>query len=111
MRLVLALAALAAAATTALADAPAVRPSVTLVLKDHHFTPSRVTVPAGQEIEIVLINQDAALEEFDSVDLKVEEDVTPKATIHFFVRALTPGDYQFMGEKHADTAQGVLMAK
>jgi plastocyanin len=84
--------------------------AVSLVLKDHRFTPDRVTVPAGRQIRIELANQDAALEEFDSQDMHVEKDVTPHAKTSFTVGPLKPGTYSFMGELHADTASGVLVA-
>lgn len=84
--------------------------TVTLTLKDHRFSPDKVTVPAGQKIRIELINQDPAMEEFDSEDLKVERDVTPKGRVTFSVGPLQPGTYAFIGELHADTASGELTA-
>jgi|WetSurMetagenome_2_1015567.scaffolds.fasta_scaffold233981_2 hypothetical protein len=106
--------ALALAGTAALAadDAPnAASPgNVTLTLKDHRFTPSTFTVPAGQRTRITLINRDAASEEFDSHDLKVEEVVTPMARTSFWIGPLKPGDYSFMGEFHPGTAQGKVTA-
>jgi hypothetical protein len=83
------------------ADAP-----VTLVLKDHRFTPEVVEAPAGRPIRVRLINQDGALEEFDSQDLGVEQDVTPHGETTFTLKPLKPGTYSFMGELHADTASG-----
>jgi plastocyanin len=85
-------------------------PSVVLTLNDHRFSPSAVTVPAGQTIRIELINRDAASEEFDSVDLGVEKDVTPNGRASFTVGPLKPGTYRFMGELHADTASGAIRA-
>jgi hypothetical protein len=100
-------AAIGAAATTAAAEgADAVR----LVLKDHRFTPDEVHVPAGRKIRIELVNQDAASEEFDSEDLQVEKDVTPHGRASFEIGPLAPGRYSFMGELHADTASGVVVA-
>lgn len=84
--------------------------AVVLTLKDHRFSPERVTVPAGRQIRIELINQDPALEEFDSEDLRVEKDVTPRGRVSFTVGPLKPGTYSFMGELHADTASGALEA-
>jgi len=85
-------------------------PVVTLTLKDHRFTPASVTVPAGRTVRIELINRDAASEEFDSTDLWVEQDVTPKGRASFTVGPLKPGSYSFMGELHSETAQGQLVA-
>ena len=83
---------------------------VTLTLKDHRFTPDSVEVPAGQPVRIELINRDAATEEFDSEDLRVEKDVTPNGKVSFVVGPLKPGIYSFMGELHSDTAIGTIKA-
>ena len=96
-----------------LAAAPAVADDlqqVQLVLKAHHFTPEHVTVPAGRKVRILLINEDAASEEFDSTDLGREEDVTPHGRTSFTIGPLKPGDYSFMGELHPQTAGGVVTA-
>lgn len=83
---------------------------VSLSLKDHRFSPERVSAPAGQRIRIELVNLDGATEEFDSVDLHVERDVTPHGRVSFEVGPLAPGSYAFMGELHAETAAGKLVA-
>jgi plastocyanin len=83
---------------------------VTLTLRDHHFVPSTLTVPAGQEFEVELINEDGVTEEFDSLDLNIEVDVTPKNRTHFKAGPLRPGSYDFVGEYHAQTAKGVILA-
>ena len=98
------------AAQGAAAEAPG-PVAVALTLKDHRFTPDRITVPAGRQIRIELANHDAGLEEFDSEDLRVEKDVTPHGKASFTVGPLKPGTYSFMGELHADTASGVLVAE
>ena len=112
MRIVTPLAAaVAALAVAAAAGATASDPAtVTLTLKNHQFTPSQVSVPAGQKVRIVLINQDPATEEFDSHDLRVEQVVTPTAQIRFEIGPLKAGQYSFMGEFHAETAQGKVTA-
>ena len=88
-------------------DGPA---TITLTLKGHRFTPASFDVPAGQKVRIVLINQDAATEEFDSHDLRVEELVTPNGRASFNIGPLRAGAYSFMGEFHAATAQGRVTA-
>lgn len=85
-------------------------PGVTLTLKNHRFTPETFTVPAGQKVRVTLFNQDLATEEFDSHDLRLEEVVTPMGRITFDIGPLQPGQYSFMGEFHADTAQGKVTA-
>jgi plastocyanin len=85
-------------------------PTVTLTLRDHRFTPATVSVPAGQRVQVVLINHDLATEEFDSHDLRIERMVTPGATVRFFIGPLRPGTYEFVGEFHPRTAQGRIVA-
>ena len=100
-------------AALALANVAAAEPPthmVTLTLKDHRFAPDTVEVPSGQRIRIELVNLDGATEEFDSIDLNVEKDVTPHGRISFVVGPLAPGAYSFMGELHAATASGKLVA-
>jgi len=103
---------LSAIAVVAIAGAAsaATPPAVTLTLKNHRFTPATFTVPAGQKVRITLINQDPATEEFDSHDLRLEQVVTPMGRITFDIGPLQPGQYSFMGEFHAETAQGKVIA-
>ena len=105
--LTLSVVAVMALAGAASADAP---PTVTLTLKNHRFTPATFAVPAGQKVRVTLINQDPATEEFDSHDLRLEEVVTPMGRISFDIGPLQPGQYSFMGEFHAETAQGKVTA-
>lgn len=106
-RITAAVAAIAALTGAAQADAPA---GVTLTLKNHRFTPATFTVAAGQKVRVTLINQDPATEEFDSHDLRLEEVVTPMGRISFNIGPLAAGQYSFMGEFHAGTAQGKVTA-
>jgi plastocyanin len=100
-----------AAVMAASAAAAAAEPTgVTLTLKDHRFTPTTFTVPAGEKVRVTLINRDPATEEFDSHDLRVEEVVTPMGKITFSIGPLKPGEYSFMGEFHGATAQGKVVA-
>jgi hypothetical protein len=94
------------AATPALADAP-----INLHLKDHKFSPSVITVKANQPAVIILFNDDDSADEFDSSSLKIERVVPGHAKGNIRLRALAPGKYPFMGEFHAATAQGVVIAK
>jgi hypothetical protein len=41
-----------------------------LTIRDHRFTPSEIRVPANVKVKLVVDNQDAAPEEFDSHALK-----------------------------------------
>jgi len=93
-------------AAPAMADEP-----IKLILKNHKFTPSTVRVKANQPSQILFINQDDTAEEFDSASLKVEKVVAGHSQGKIRLRALAKGKYTFMGEFHAATAQGVVIAE
>lgn len=93
-------------APPALADA-----GIVVHLKNHRFTPSTITVKANQPSMIILYNDDDTADEFDSSSLKIEKVVPGHAKGNIRVRPLAPGKYPFMGEYHAATAQGVVIAK
>ena len=82
-----------------------------LVIRDHKFEPVELTVPAGQKIKLLVDNQDATPEEFESNELNREKIVTGKATITVFLGPLDAGRYPFFGDFHQETAQGVLIVK
>ena len=84
--------------------------SLTLTLKNHRFTPAALTVPAGVRVRVTVINRDPATEEFDSHDLRIEKLVTPMGKVSFDIGPLRPGEYSFIGEFHAGTAQGKVTA-
>lgn len=84
---------------------------IPVTLKDHRFTPAEIHVRANEPALITLSNQDTSAEEFDSAALKVEKVVPGRETGNVRIRPLAPGRYPFMGEYHADTARGVVIAE
>jgi len=82
-----------------------------LVIREHKFVPAEITVAARKKIKLVIENQDATAEEFESDPLNREKVVPPKGKITLFVGPLEPGRYPFFGEFHKETAKGVLIAK
>jgi hypothetical protein len=90
---------------TALAADP-----VVLRLKDHRFTPSEVTVTAGERFRIEVENQDDTPAEFESGDLRVEKIVVPGGKISVMAGPLKPGTYKFFDDYHPDAASGVVTA-
>ena len=106
-RLVLAFALVAMPiATPAVAD-----DSIEVHLKNHKFTPSVIKVKANKPSMILLYNDDDGADEFDSSSLKIERVVPGHNKANIRIRALAPGKYPFMGEFHAATAQGVVIAE
>jgi hypothetical protein len=80
-------------------------------LKNHKFSPSTIKVKANKPSMILLYNDDDGADEFDSSSLKIERVVPGHQKANIRVRALAPGKYPFMGEFHAATAQGVVIAE
>jgi len=87
-------------------DAP-----IALTLKDHKFTPAEIHLKANVPAQILLSNEDPSAEEFDSSSLHVEKVVPGGQKGIVRLRPLAPGRYNFMGEYHSDTAQGVVIAE
>lgn len=108
MRRLIALALFALAPLLATAAEP---PTFTLTLKNHRFVPAQVVVPANTKVKLLIVNEDATPEEFESHELNREKIVTGKGKITVFLGPLKPGKYPFFGEFHPKTAQGVLIAK
>ena len=82
-----------------------------ITLKDHKFAPAEIHVKANTPTTVKLANDDDQTEEFDSTALKIEKIVTGHSTGTMRWRPLAPGRYPFMGEFHAETAQGVVVAE
>ncbi|MFO1219830.1 MAG: cupredoxin domain-containing protein [Burkholderiaceae bacterium] len=104
-------ASLAAATALGAASAKAAEPEVLLVIKNHRFEPAEVKVPAGQRIKLVVHNQDATPEEFESRSLNREKVVPAGAKATIFIGPLAPGRYPFAGEYNEATAKGVVVAE
>jgi hypothetical protein len=85
--------------------------STTITIRNHRFEPSEIHVPAGRRIVLTVVNADPLSEEFDSAALKVEKVIAGRGEGALRLRPLDPGRYPFMGEYHADTAQGMLIAE
>ena len=102
-----AIALLAISATTHAAGAP----DVVLVIRDHRFSPAEVRIPANTRVRLLIDNQDATPEEFDSHALNREKVIPPRSKANVFIGPLTPGRYPFMGEFNASTAQGAVVVE
>ena len=82
-----------------------------LTIKDHQFQPAELTVPSGTKIRLVIENQDATPEEFESHPLNREKVIAGHSTATIYIGPLAPGRYPFFGEFHESTAQGVIVAQ
>ena len=86
-------------------------PEFAITLRDHQFTPAAVKVPAGVKVKLVVDNQDAGPEEFDSHALNREKVIPGKTKATIFIGPLAPGRYPFIGELNATTARGEVVAQ
>jgi len=106
---------LAAVAFLALFESVAARaagePEFAITLKDHRFTPSEIRIPANVKVRLVIDNQDATPEEFDSHALNREKVIPGRSNATVFVGPLSPGRYPFMGEFNAASAQGTVVVE
>lgn len=82
-----------------------------ITLQNHVFTPAVTEIPAGKKVKLLVENKDDSIDEFHSDDLGVEKIISGKGKAVIFIGPLKPGEYTFMGEFHAKTAQGAIIAK
>jgi hypothetical protein len=83
----------------------------TLIIRDHRFEPAEIRIPAGKKIKLLVDNQDATAEEFESHELNREKVVPGKSKLPVFVGPLAPGRYPFYGDFNQQTAKGVIIAE
>jgi hypothetical protein len=89
----------------------AAEPEFAITLRNHQFTPAEINVPAGVKVKLVVDNQDAGPEEFDSHALNREKVIPGKTKATIFIGPLAPGRYPFIGEFNATTARGEVVAR
>jgi hypothetical protein len=95
-----------------ISGAPAARAEdLAIAFRNHRFEPARLEVPAHQKFKLLVKNDDATADEFESAELNREKLVPAGQTITVFLGPLEPGEYKFFGDFHQDTAKGVLIAK
>lgn len=87
------------------------KPEFTLVIKEHKFQPAELTIPAGVKVVLIVDNQDATPEEFESHELQREKVIPGNTKAKIFVGPLEPGVYPFFGEFNEATAQGKLIVQ
>jgi plastocyanin len=100
--------ALVGAGTARAADSPS---EVPVMIENNRFSPDEIRVRAGAPFVLVVTNKDATAEEFESKELRIEKVVPAGKTLKIRVRALQPGTYPFVGDYHATTAKGRIVAE
>lgn len=85
--------------------------TIELVIKDHKFNPAEITIPANTKVKLVVKNEDATAEEFESHSMHREKIIPGKSKATIFIGPLKPGTYKFEGEFNPKTAQGKVIVK
>ena len=86
-------------------------PTVNLVIRNGHFVPAILEVPANTKFRLVIKNEGPGAEEFESVELRKEKVLAPGVTSFLIFQPLKPGTYKFFGDFHPETARGQMVAK
>jgi hypothetical protein len=86
-------------------------PTVELSIRDGHFTPQFIEVPAGQRFKIVVRNEGQGPIEFESIPLRVEKVLSPGAKSFVVIHPLKPGRYPFFDEFHMELPEGAIIAQ
>ncbi|HSG92519.1 MAG TPA: cupredoxin domain-containing protein [Methylotenera sp.] len=81
-------------------------PIFELRIKDHLFFPDEVVIPADTKIKLLVKNEDATPEEFESYELNREKVIPGHTEATIFIGPLPAGVYPFFGEFFPKTAQG-----
>lgn len=85
--------------------------TVNLTIKNHQFQPDVITIPKDKKVRLVIHNQDATPEEFESHELNREKIILGKQKASVFIGPLKPGVYPFFGEFNIKTAQGKVIVQ
>ena len=88
----------------------AAQESVSVTIKNKHFSPSTLHASANKPIKITVHNADKAAAEFESRTLRVEKVVPAGGTVVINVKPLVPGRYGFFDDFNTSN-QGVLIAQ
>lgn len=86
-------------------------PHYKLVISNHRFEPSEITIPANTRVKLEVENRDKTPEEFESHSLHREKIIGGLQTGVINIGPLKPGTYEFVGEFHEDTARGRIIVK
>ncbi len=81
-----------------------------ITIKDHRFSPEALKIPADKKIKLIVKNEDASAEEFESYELRREKVVSGHDQITLYLGPLKAGRYPYFGDFHQESAKGVIIA-
>lgn len=85
--------------------------TISITLKDHHFTPAEIHVPSGKPFFVVVTNADDAAEEFEMLLPPLERVIQPGEQGKVRIRPLGQGRFPFFGESNPDSAKGAFVSE
>lgn len=80
-----------------------------VVIKDHKFSPDRLTAPRGEAFEIEVVNEGPGAEEFESAGMRLEKIIPEGKSAVLRVAPLKSGTYDMFGEFHLTTCTGTVV--
>ena len=84
-------------------------PPVQLEIRAQAFVPAEIHVPAGQKVQLHIVNDDDLPAEFESTDLSREIVVPAHKDVKVYIGPLDPGRYRFFNDFHQQS-QGWVIA-
>jgi hypothetical protein len=78
---------------------------------NHHFSPQTLVVPAGQPLQIKVVNSSPEKIEFESFSLNREKVIEPGASGTVRLPTLRAGSYDFFDDFHNDVPEGAIVAR
>jgi hypothetical protein len=81
-----------------------------LLIRSQGFMPQEIAVPAGEQVQLVIVNQDDLPAEFESYDLSREIVVPAHGQVKVFIGPLEPGRYRFFNDFHRESEGWVVVA-
>jgi len=103
--------ALLAVGATAVGTLAADPPEIPVAIEKNRFDPDEMRVKAGIPFVLVVTNKDGGPEEFESKELRIEKIIPAGKTVRLRMPPLKAGTYPFVGEYHATTAKGRIVAE
>lgn len=86
-------------------------PTFELIFNDGKVNKTRLEVPAKKRFKIIIHNQGKTPIEFESLSLRKEKVLAPKASSFVVINPISPGEYPFYDEFHMASTKGVIVAK
>ncbi|QLG89363.1 cupredoxin domain-containing protein [Chitinibacter bivalviorum] len=85
--------------------------ALTVTARATGFEPATLNAPAGQAIDLTVVNDTKAAIEFESKPLRQEKVIAPGKTLLIHLKPLAAGEYKFVNEYLEDKVRGVLIVK